>query len=530
MNNTRIFACGAALFLAASTAFAVDFSNYVAMGDSLTAGWQSGCLVDRHQLRSYPADLARQFGTTVAGVGDEDQTHFQQPLASEPGIPQPCYTLTFDPNTGAIGIDTHSGEAGGQPENAFYPHPYNNLGIPGSHSYDMLDNTHSSGSDIYSLVLRNFSGSGFDGTNAVEQAIAQNPTFISVFIGNNDILDAAGSATAINGSCAIANPAGGGSCEGFTFTTVDKFTTSYSTILQTLRAALPNTTILAFTLPDILSIPFTTTVPPVVINPATNQPVLDPNGHVIPLIGQKHDGSVGQIDPTSTLVTLPALSLEALGFGIPCAVAPNLPACDQPLPDGNLVAPGGSCNGTVLPDGGVCPGVLLYADEIALLEQQSATFDAAIQTAAAANNVQVVDTTALFQDIKTNGRTYGGVTVTTTFLTGGFFSYDGIHPSNVGYAITADEIVKVINSTYGANVPRVDVYAALFQPDVAPANGAAADDPGRRVGLGLKSLYPVETWQSILDTFGPVGPGLKVAPASVVVRAPSERNAPTVRR
>jgi hypothetical protein len=211
MNNTRIFAFAGSLLMTASAAFAADFSNYVAMGDSLTAGWQSGCLVDRHQLKSYPAVLAGQFGTTVAGVGDTSLAHFQQPLVSEPGVPQPCSTLTFDPATGEIGIDQHLGEAPGAPENLLLPRPYNNLGIPGSHSYDMLDVTHSTGTDIFSLVLRNFPGSPLDGTNAVEQAIAQNPTFLTVFIGNQDTLDASGTATVKNDSCLGVNPAGGGS-------------------------------------------------------------------------------------------------------------------------------------------------------------------------------------------------------------------------------------------------------------------------------------------------------------------------------
>jgi hypothetical protein len=299
-------------------------------------------------------------------------------------------------------------------------------------------------------------------------------------------------------------------------------------MMQTLRGALPNTTILVSTLPGITAVPFSTTVPPVVVNPQTHAPVLDPQGHVIPLIGQHHDGSVGPI-PLDTLVTLPALSLEPLGFGIPCAVAPNLPACDHPLPDGNLVAPGGTCNGTVLPDGGLCPGVLLYADEVAVLLAETAIYNSAITTAAAAAGAQIIDAHALFADIKANGRSYGGVRVTTDFLTGGFFSYDGLHPSNIGYAIVADEIVKALNADYDSEVPRVDVYGLLFQPDVAPQSGAEPQDSTRHAGLGLKSLYPAATWQTILDTFGPVAPGLKVAPASVVVRVPAS-GAPKIRR
>jgi hypothetical protein len=516
MNNTRIFAFAGALLVAASTAFAADFSNYVAMGDSLTAGWQSGCLVDRHQLKSYPAILAGQFGTTVAQVGDESQAHFQQPLVSEPGLPHPCSTVTFDPATGEIGIDQHLGDAPGAPENLLLPRPYNNLGIPAAHSYDMLDVVHSSGADIFSLVLRNFPGSPLDGTNAVEQAIAQNPTFLSVFIGNQDTLDAAGTGTVKNDSCLALSPAGGGSCEGITFTSLDVFTAKYTQMVQTLHAALPNATILLVNLPDITSIPFATTVPPVVINPQTNQPVINPaTGGPIPLIGEAHDGSVGPI-PLTTLVTLPALSLEGQGLGIPCAVAPNLPLCNHPLPDGHIA------------QDGLHAGVLLYADEVGLLHQQVAAFNGVIATAAASVGAHVFDANALLADFAVHGRSYGGIKVTTSFLTGGIFSYDGVHPSNIGYAILADELVKFINETYDAQIPRVDVYGALFQPDVAPAAGAAPQGRGA-VGNRARSLYPLQTWQTILDMFRPTDPSFHIVPLAELFGEPG-RFAPGIHR
>ena len=57
--KTRTAFLAAAIFAGASVVRAQtpNFSNYVALGDSLTAGWESGCLVDRHQLVSYPARL-----------------------------------------------------------------------------------------------------------------------------------------------------------------------------------------------------------------------------------------------------------------------------------------------------------------------------------------------------------------------------------------------------------------------------------------------------------------------------------------
>jgi lysophospholipase L1-like esterase len=515
MRQIKTLSAVVAILLAGAAARAqssVSFANYVALGDSVTAGWESGCLVARHQLQSYPAVLARQMGHVVAGSGDSDLTHFQQPLVSEPGLLQPCYSLVYDAQTGSLGVDFHEGEPGGQPLNALLPRPYNNLAIPGAHSYDLLDNTTSTGADVYSLVLRNFPGSPFHGTNAVMQAIAEEPTFLTVWIGNNDVLDALGSATAISASCGAINHDPDGVCDGITLTPLAVFTAKYAEVLQTLHAALPNTTILVVNVPDVTALPFATTLPPVVIDPASLQPILDPGGHPIPLIGRRHDGSAGPI-PADTLVTLGAASLEAQGMGIPCAIFPPghaLPLCDMPLPDGSVTAQG------------LSSGVLLYADEGALLKQRTHDLNAAIAAAAAGIGAPVVDAFSIYGDIHANGRLYGGLEITSDFLTGGMFSYDGVHPSNVGYAVVADEFVKRINATYDSSLPRPNVYAAMFQPDVPAASSStgAAARPSRRLGLAPQplSIYPLAVWQSVLDAFGPVAPGLRVIPVREIAR------------
>ncbi len=87
------------------------------------------------------------------------------------------------------------------PTNAEYPYPYNNLGIPGADLYDMIFQT----GDITNLIQGNFDNVMFDivlrnGINtALEQAIGLQPTFMTVWIGNNDELGAVLSGTAIDG-------------------------------------------------------------------------------------------------------------------------------------------------------------------------------------------------------------------------------------------------------------------------------------------------------------------------------------------
>ena len=164
-----------ALALAAATAAAsfaqVDFTRYVAIGDSLTAGFTSGGLVQTAQVNSYPAILHRQATGSDAG--------FQQPLISAPGIPPLLQLVSLSP----LVITRLPGQ--GQPLNLNLPQPYNNLGIPCATVGDIL-NTKSGG--IFDLILRN---PAFQNTTAIQQALALHPTFVTVWIGNNDALNAA---------------------------------------------------------------------------------------------------------------------------------------------------------------------------------------------------------------------------------------------------------------------------------------------------------------------------------------------------
>ncbi|MCW8984887.1 MAG: SGNH/GDSL hydrolase family protein, partial [Thermoanaerobaculales bacterium] len=183
-----IFVVSLVALLAAAPAMAqVDLSNYVALGDSMTAGFASASMMDWYQDRSYPAVLAQQ-----AGFDD-----FEQPYISEPGI-GPIYELVSlapQPVIQPVGIDP------GFPTNAEYPGIYNNLGIPTATLYDMIFQT----GDINNLLQGNFDTVFFDivlrnGINtALEQAIGMQPSFMTIWIGSNDVLGAVIAATPIDG-------------------------------------------------------------------------------------------------------------------------------------------------------------------------------------------------------------------------------------------------------------------------------------------------------------------------------------------
>src|SRR5215471_7662945 len=73
----------------------VDLSTYVAVGTSLSSGYESGGLVDRHQVHSFPSIFARQIGKTVDVVGGSGT--FTQPTMNQDGIPALLEIKSFSP-------------------------------------------------------------------------------------------------------------------------------------------------------------------------------------------------------------------------------------------------------------------------------------------------------------------------------------------------------------------------------------------------------------------------------------------------
>ena len=66
----------------------------------------------------------------------------------------------------------------------------------------------------------------------------------------------------------------------------------------------------------------------------------------------------------------------------------------------------------------------------------------------------MLDANALFNDIAAaNGIKIGQNTLTTAFL-GGLFSLDGMHPTNTGYALIANEAIKAMNAAWGMSMRR----------------------------------------------------------------------------
>jgi lysophospholipase L1-like esterase len=420
-------AAGLLLAAAAPARAQANLQNYVALGDSLTAGVENGSVVVTHQQKSFVALLARQGGAQ----------DFQQPTVSEPGIPPELTLVSLLPV-----VVSPKAAAPGTPTNLGLARPYNNLGIPGANAVDYASKT-TDGGGPYDLVLRGL------GT-APAQAVALHPTFITLWIGSNDVLGAVVRGTTIDGETLTPTPA---------------FRVAYGQIVNTLKAS--GATIYAATIPDVTTLPFVTTIPPVVVNPATREPVIV-DGQPVPLLGP--GGSL----PSGTFVTLAASSLLNRGVGIPR----YLGGTGEPLP----------------------AEVILDPAEIATLKDRVFAHNRAIRDISEANGVTVVDMNQFVADITANGYLVGGLKLTADYLTGGLYSYDGIHPTDLGYAVIANEFIRVINQNGGSLEP-VDLGAATG----ATSGSAGLVGGTARLDASFRPTGPVEfsreTWDYLLGLF-----------------------------
>jgi len=214
-----------------------DFSTYVALGNSLTAGYADGALHREGQLVAYPALIAEQLeavgGSNFVqplvpvgnGINGSGAGKFE--LAIINGSPFPVPT---SPDPAALGTPTEQG-------------PYNNLGIPGAKSFHLI--TPGYGSPLGNPFFARFATSA--ATTVVGDAAALNPTFFTLWIGNNDILGYALD--------------GGADSPGDSLTGTATFEQSVNAILASLSAGNADLEGALANIPDITAVPYFNTVP-----------------------------------------------------------------------------------------------------------------------------------------------------------------------------------------------------------------------------------------------------------------------------
>ena len=407
-----------------------DFTRFVSVGNSLTMGEQSSSIFETAQMYSFGNIIAKQVGATYA-----------QATFSEPGTAGRLEIASLNPFT------TYTNPGQGSPTNLTYPAPYNNLGIKGAFLYDVL-NARSANTcytanfgvpnPLFDAVLRGF------GTQ-LELAIAQDPTLITLWIGNNDIL-----AFATRGGL-------------FPPTDPAVFQTQYTQVLTALHST--GAQIIIGGMPNALLTPYFTTVGPGVGQAISGIPGAQG------LVYQTTGAPGINVAPASDLISknvLITLSGSAAAGLIGDQTGKYYTDNGIPVPPGvNTAFPFG-----LTPENPFPNNLVLDPTEIAAYLALRDGYNQIISGLAASFNYSVINWDELFNSLaSTNGLAVNGVNFSATYITGNFFSLDGIHPTSQGYGIIANEFIKAINNKYSAQIPLVDVStipgSLVFEGDVS---------------------------------------------------------------
>ena len=433
----------------------LNVTNYVALGNSLTAGFADSALYRISQENSTPAILAQQFETLANGGS------FTQPLMSDNiggllagGNPLPNFDprLVFD-GTGPVPLSNVVGPI--QPTTDIVLNnptgPFNNLGVPGAKSFHLL----APGYGDFAGVISNpptanpyfVRMASSPTTSVVADAVAQQPTFFSLWIGNNDVLGYALSGG--DGSDPI-TPLSGAQGVGFEQT--------YQAIVGTLVGNVPGVQGILANIPNVTAIPHFTTVPynPIPLDAASagalNQAYAAYNGG-LQLAAQNSLISAEELEERTiaffegegnTMVLIDENLTDLSGLG--------LPNFRQSTPDDLFVLPLSS----LIPQGfgtqiQLDDRWVLTPEEQAEIATAISQYNQVISAVASANGFALLDANALLDQLASAGIETSGLVLTEDLVTGGAFSLDGVHPNSRGYAFIANEMLKAIDIAYGSN-------------------------------------------------------------------------------
>ena len=230
------------------------------------------------------------------------------------------------------------------------------------------------------------------------------------------------------------------------------FASYYVSAVDSLHANLPNAKIVLANIPDVKAVPYFTT-----IGPKMGASLASSGG--LTLYYQKH-GETGPGSGATKLsgaandpfIVLPASSFTGLlgdTTGAYYTAIGKTPGVGV-----NTHVPFGLHPLNPFPD-----GLVLDSLEQSVSASSIVSFNATIAAEASKVGAALVDVNTIFNNIKLNGITVGGVKYTTDFITGQLFSLDGVHPSSKGQGIVANEYIKVMNSKFGFTIAQVDVSA-----------------------------------------------------------------------
>lgn len=421
-----VFSCRPDLKIPKPSSGDADFTKFVALGGNFMAGYQDGALYKDGQrysipyliakfmhLAGGPETFAQPFMPDNTGLGiNPKQWESEYQHASNLRYKLDCQNVnSLKPLKELFSVASAS---------AYLQHQsgtFQNVSVPFAtiSQYDNASLGISSSNPFYNRFAVNAGIS-----TALSDAKAQNPTFFSLWTGMEDIYD-----YARNG--------------GYNQTILSS--TLFGNYLDTICSQIGAKGVIA-NIPDISSFPFYTLVPW--------------NGLEL---------TKSQADSLSNLVLQCPTFFQEGKNGFMIEVPNTNTVCpavgnNRKIVNGEyilLTVPLDSmkCNGLGSVTASLLDRYVLTSDEINTINQAVKDYNTVIAAKAQQYNLALVDMNSYFKKV-VDGIKWNGVDLNAAFVSGGFFSLDGYHPNQKGYALLANEFVKAINSKYNSTIPTVN--------------------------------------------------------------------------
>jgi lysophospholipase L1-like esterase len=421
-----------------------DFSRYVAVGNSLTQGYQDGGVYKEGQENSYPSIIAKQMKLVDPNMDD-----FEQPEVYGNGSGY----MHLEYINGEIEVIS-PGDTNGTPTeedgswanwgDALKTIKYNNLGISGislmqcvalNDDEKIINNGILGGFQISipPFFEQTIPGNPFArfmdfGDNPhpflgggtpiqyTDHIRMSNATFFTSWLGDNDVLGYAtsgGIPTEIDGTLL-----GLGTVQYGNLSDPVAFRQKYDSVLTAFSSI--GAQGVCATIPDVTVIPY--------FNTFTVAGMKEDYGYANVWI-EEGDGNGGvtqvRVATDADLILLTASDDIEAGLG---GTETNPLTNDRVLDQGEKQA----------------------------CQARTIEFNNAIKASAAMFNYPVVDMHGFLEKIKP-GVIMEGIGISPEYIGGGAFSLDGVHLNPRGYAIAANEFIKVINEAYGSNIPLASI-------------------------------------------------------------------------
>lgn len=377
------------------------FARYVAVGNSITAGFQSAGINDSTQQLAYPALLAGAAGAQ----------YYYASLQGR-GCPAPFVNNVTQERVGG-------GGSGDCDLRAIAAQPWlSNVAVPGATSFSPLDNLipQANSNALTTFIL--------GGRTQLEAMADAHPTLVTAWIGNNDVLGALTSSTNPGDSTRITPQA--------------VFEANYGTMLDAIEA-----TGASAALVGVLNV------------------TLSPYASLAAIYYcLTYDDDVQCMAPLPTTPNPNLAGLEAAGFwAVDGSCAPGgaglgtLVPWTKALP--KLAAAAGGVAQTL--DCTVTEDVVTPA-EVARMVTALTQFNAYIEAQAGARGMAWFDPNPALAELRATGEIpaipdFAPALAGQPISFGNYVSLDGVHPATAAHRVVADSLASVINATFGTSLP-----------------------------------------------------------------------------